>query len=108
MLIKFAFIDIRCDDLLAPANGGISFCSSGRVGVGYEGDTCRFTCNTGYEVTGSDIRTCHSDGSWNDIDDIYNESYSEVDYESSGNYKSSDGICRRGKFIILHIYIYCS
>jgi len=29
-------------------------CNSGRVGVGYEGDTCSFTCNTGYELTDSD------------------------------------------------------
>ena len=39
-------------------------CSSGRVGVDYEGDTCNFTCNTGYELTGSDARTCQSDGNW--------------------------------------------
>ena len=39
-------------------------CSSGRVGVGYEGDTCSFTCNTGYELTGSSERICESDGSW--------------------------------------------
>ena len=39
-------------------------CSSGRVGVGYEGDTCSFTCNNGYELTGSTERTCQSDGSW--------------------------------------------
>ena len=23
-----------------------------------------FTCNTGYEITGSDTRTCQSDGNW--------------------------------------------
>ena len=45
-------------------------CSSGRVGVGYEGDTCNFTCNTGYELTGSDTRTCQSNGSWNGDDDV--------------------------------------
>ena len=39
-------------------------CSSGRAGVGYEGDTCSFTCNTGYELTGSDNRTCLSNGDW--------------------------------------------
>jgi len=39
-------------------------CSSGSIGVGYEGDTCSFTCNTGYELTGSPQRTCQSDGSW--------------------------------------------
>ena len=65
--------DIQC---ATPANGEITSCSSGRVGVGYEGDTCSFTCNTGYELTGNDTRTCQSDGNW----------------------RSSDGVCRRGKF----------
>ena len=27
-------------------------------------DTCSFTCNTGYELTVSDTRTCQSNGSW--------------------------------------------
>ena len=39
-------------------------CSSSREGVGYEGDTCNFTCNTGYELIGSNQRTCQSDGRW--------------------------------------------
>ena len=38
--------------------------------MGYEGDTCSFTCNTGYELTGSDTRTCQSNGSWNGTDDV--------------------------------------
>ena len=59
--------DIRCDILSTPPSGGMS-CSSGRVGVGYGGDTCSFTCNTGYELTGSDTRTCQSDGSWSGND----------------------------------------
>ena len=45
-------------------------CSSGRVGVGYERDTCNFICNTGYELTGSDTRTCQSNGSWSGTDDV--------------------------------------
>ena len=61
-------LDIRCDDLSAPANGVIMSCSSGTVGVGYEGDACSFTCNTGYELTGSDTRTCQSNGSWSGSD----------------------------------------
>jgi len=63
-------LDIRCDNLSAPANGEITSCSSGTIGVGYEGDTCNFTCNTGYELTGSDTstRTCQSDGSWSGND----------------------------------------
>jgi len=32
--------------------------------LSYE-DTCSFTCNTGYELMGSDARTCQSNGSWN-------------------------------------------
>ena len=63
-------IDIRCDNLSTPANGEIMSCSSGRVGVGYEGDTCSFICNTGYELTGSDTRTCQSNGSWSGTDDV--------------------------------------
>ena len=45
----------------------ITSCSSGTVGVGYEGDTCRITCNTDYELTDSDARTdvmLHSFGTY--------------------------------------------
>ena len=45
-------------------------CSSGKIGFGYEGDTCSFACHTGYELTGSDTRTCQSDGSWSGTDDV--------------------------------------
>ena len=66
------FTDIRCDDLVVPANGAILSCSSGTDGVGYEGDTCSFTCNTGYELIGIRNETigriCQSDGSWSDRD----------------------------------------
>ena len=61
-------IDTRCDDLSTPANGGITSCNSGRVGVGYEGDDCSFTCKNGYELTGSDTRSCQNDGSWSGSD----------------------------------------
>ncbi|XP_065900392.1 uncharacterized protein [Dysidea avara] len=56
--------DIQCNNLTTPSNGEISSCSSGSIGVGFERDACNFTCNTGYELTGSDSRTCQSDGSW--------------------------------------------
>ena len=32
--------------------------------VATNGDTCSFTCNTGYELFGSDTRTCHGNGNW--------------------------------------------
>ena len=56
--------DIQCDNLLTPAKGEITSCSSGKVGVGYKGDTCSFTCNTGQELTGSSERICQKNGSW--------------------------------------------
>ena len=59
-------------------------CTSGKVGVGYTGDTCSFTCNTGYELTGSDTRVCQSDRSWS----------------------GSDKFCLGGKFIYTIILSY--
>ena len=38
--------------------------------MGYEGDNCRFTCNAGYELNGSDTRTCQNDGNWSGNDDV--------------------------------------
>ena len=51
-------------------------CSLGDDGVPSYEDTCSFTCNTGYELTGNDTRTCQSDGSWS----------------------GSNAVCTRGKF----------
>ena len=49
---------------LINANNGVINCSLGDDGVPSYEDTCSFTCNTGYELTGSSERTCQSDGSW--------------------------------------------
>ena len=43
-------------------------CSLGDDGVLSYKDTCSFTCNTGYELTGSNTRTCQNDGSWSGTD----------------------------------------
>ena len=75
-MFKNFITDIRCDNLSIPDNGNVS-CSSGKVGVGYTGDTCSFTCNTGYELTDSDTRICQSDGSWS----------------------GSNSVCRRGTYV---------
>ena len=56
-----------CPLLIDPDNGILN-CSMGDDGVPSYEDTCSFTCNTGYELTGSDTRTCQSDGSWSDIE----------------------------------------
>ena len=46
-------------------NERITSCESGSMEVGYEGDTCTFSCNTGYVLSGNPTRTCQNDGSWN-------------------------------------------
>ena len=69
-------IAVPCSSLSNPNNGMIS-CSLGDDGVSSFEDTCSFTCNTGYELTGSDTRICQSDGSWT----------------------GSDQVCRRGNYV---------
>ena len=54
---------VFCPSLSDPSNGTMD-CSLGGDGVPSYEDTCSFTCNTGYELTGSDTRTCQSDRSW--------------------------------------------
>ena len=67
-IIKYC-VKVLCSSLNDPNNGIIS-CSLGDDGVSSYEDTCSFTCNTGYELTGSDIRTCQSDGRWSGSDDV--------------------------------------
>jgi len=55
---------VVCSELISPNYGNIS-CSLEDDGVPSYEDTCSFTCNTGYKLTGSDTRTCQSNGSWN-------------------------------------------
>ena len=57
---------VSCPSLDSPSNGMIN-CSLGDDEVPSYEDTCSFTCDTGYELTGSDTRTCQSDGSWSGI-----------------------------------------
>jgi len=73
------FLTVQCP-LLTDQNGIIT-CSLGDDEAPSYEDTCNFTCNTGYELTGSDTRTCQSDGSW------------------SGN----DKICKKGEFVIKYV-----
>ena len=54
---------VECPDLGNPMNGMIS-CSLMHTPIFSYEDTCSFTCNTGYELTGSSERTCQNNGSW--------------------------------------------
>ena len=65
LFIGDIIILVPCPSLTDP-NNGIITCSLGDDdGVPSYENTCNFTCNTGYELTGSPQRTCQSDGSWN-------------------------------------------
>ena len=54
---------VLCPSLTNP-NNGVMTCSLGDDGVLSYEDICSFTCNTGYELTGSGTRNCQSDGNW--------------------------------------------
>ena len=55
-------IIVTCPTLSSPMDGIIN-CLLGNDGIDSYENNCSFTCNTGYELTGSDTRTCQSDGS---------------------------------------------
>ena len=71
---------VSCPPLDNLNNGTVS-CSLGDDEVPSYEDTCSFTCDTGYELTGSN-RTCQSDGSWS----------------------GSDVMCSRGKHMASYMY----
>ena len=57
---------VQCEMLDPPMNSGVICMTSDTVT--FYGDTCSFTCNIGYELTGSNTRTCQSNGSWSGSD----------------------------------------
>ena len=63
------FLLVPCPSLNVPSNGMIS-CSMGGDGVpGDPGDTCTYTCNTGYVLSrDGSTRICQSNGTWNGSD----------------------------------------
>ena len=66
-------LDPQCATLVRRTKGLEMLCYNGynyTTGEAYEGDTCSFTCSSGYELTGSLTRTCQSDGSWSGSDTV--------------------------------------
>ena len=70
---------------LTDYDNGMITCSLGDDGVPSYEDSCSYTCNTGYELTSSDTRTCQSDGNWS----------------------GSDDVCRRGMVSYFWTLLYC-
>ena len=66
-MIDVLFVIVSCPPLRNISNGVID-CSLGDDGVFSYEDTCSYTCNTSYELTGSDTRTCQSNRSWSGTD----------------------------------------
>ena len=56
-------VEPNCPTLDDLSNGIIS-CSSNENQEHIYEYACHFTCNTGYELSGSDTRTCERNGSW--------------------------------------------
>ena len=63
IIIVLIDIVVVCPSLTDP-NNGLMTCSLGDDGVPSYKDTCTFICKVGYLLSGSDTRTCQSDGSW--------------------------------------------
>ena len=62
-MLLMCFLLLACAPLTAPSNGMIT-CSQAVDVVPSIGDTCTYTCNTGYELIGSHTRICQTDGNW--------------------------------------------
>ena len=77
----FIILLVSCQTLDSPSNGTVS-CSLGDDGVPSYEDSCSFTCDIGYVLTGSDTRTCQSNGSWS----------------------GSDVVCSRGEYMASYVY----
>jgi len=52
---------ITCDELDTPSNGKKD--CTGKI----FGERCNFKCDTGYDLSGSEQRTCQSDGTWTGV-----------------------------------------
>jgi len=63
----FLYVDVQCVKLVPSSDELEMLCDNGTTyttGEVYAGDICFMSCSTGYELSGSDARTCQSDGSW--------------------------------------------
>ena len=63
---------VQCPPLSDPENGAVSITGTG------VGDTATYTCNNGYEISGSDTRICRLNGEWSGSPPTCEGKYSTV------------------------------
>ena len=75
--LPFFFIERHCQQLYAPPHGSLEPCSN------LPEQTCEFSCNKGYILTGSTTRTCNSNGTWTGTLTQCNGNWSQLLFPSS-------------------------
>ena len=66
IILSTYFSVVICEALQLPENGDISYNESLVRNEGYTVDTlASFTCNSGYNLNGSDSSICRNSGNWN-------------------------------------------
>ena len=63
LIILLHICTVQCQRFVDPTNGMASCSLINGPMFSYE-DTCSFTCNIGYKLTGSSERKCQSNGNW--------------------------------------------
>ena len=60
----FGIVESKACPALSDPSNGMMNCLLGGDETPSSGESCNFTCNTGYKLTGSESRICQSNGSW--------------------------------------------
>ena len=70
----YGYYSIVSCPIFTQLNNGMINCSLGEDRVHSYEDTCNFTCNIGYGLTGSETKICQSDGNWSGSDNVCSRS----------------------------------
>ena len=62
------FAEISCPKLNAPANGNLFPPECETTGNVYQ-EKCHYSCSNGYDLNGVSVKTCGSNGQWDDQSD---------------------------------------
>jgi len=91
-----------CPRIFAPVNGMIS-CQLRSDNVANPGETCQFSCDDGFTLTGSSVRTCQNDRTWSGTEPMC---VAEAGMETS-NYKHHLHIVTYLQFKTQILLVFC-